>query len=227
MRTRRGRLVAIVAAAGAGALATLAAGAPALAHAEVEVEPAQAGARDALVTVLPEAHHHNAGAVSVQVFPPEGIAAGEVALVSGPEDWELTTDEDSYTVAGPELAIETSPEHEIRVRQLPNQPVVHFRILTTYSDGEVDRWIEIPTEDDPEPPDAAPTVELAAAAAPTTPAAAPATTPAEPTTSPAAAAEDGSSGSAWPLLVIAAIVAVAMLGGGIYVARRRGVAAGG
>lgn len=218
-----------LAAAAVGAGVSLIIATPALAHAEVEVEPAQAGAIDALVTLIPEAHNHNAGVVSVQVFPPDGIAPSDVTLVDGPDGWEMTADDESYTIAGDELEPDVTPVHTVRVGQLPDAPAIYFRMLVTYGDEQVDRWIEEPSEANPEPANAAPGVELAAAAAPS-PAAAPATTPpAEATTPPAGDAagadeDSGNTGLVIALVVIAAIVAVAVAG--LVVLRRRGAAAG-
>jgi hypothetical protein len=208
-----------------GVGACLAIAAPALAHAEVEIEPAQAGATDVIVTVFPEAHNHNAGAVSVQVFLPEGIDPGGVTLIDGPPGWELTIDEESYTIAGDELEIDTSALHQIRVDQIPfDAEVIYFRILVTYGDGQVDRWIEEPSDANPEPANAAPGVELAAAAVP------PPTTPPAPISPPAAtsppageaapaAEESGSTGLVIALVAIAAVVAAAVAG--LLAARQR------
>jgi uncharacterized protein YcnI len=221
IRVPRPRALAAAAMLGMGAC--LAVAAPALAHAEVGIEPAQAGAADAIVTVFPEAHNHNAGTVSVQVFLPEGIDPGGITLLDGPPGWELTTDDESYTIAGDELAVDTSALHQVRVNQLPFADVIYFRILVTYSDGQVDRWIEVPSEANPQPDHGAPGVELAAAAAPpTTPPAA--TSPPAQTTSPPAeaapAADDvGNTGLVITLVVIAAAVAAAVAG--LVVVRRR------
>jgi uncharacterized protein YcnI len=216
--------LAAAAALGLGACLLLAA--PASAHAEVEIEPAQAGATDAVITVVPEAHNHHAGAVMVQVFLPEGIAAGEVTLVDGPEGWEVTIDEDSYTISGAELEIDTDPWHQVRVRALPHEPVIYFRILTTYSDGQVDRWIEIPSQANPDPANAAPGVELAAAAtpAPASPPQAPAvTTPAPAVTTPAGEASEDRDrpGAGLVIAVIAVAVVVAATAAGLAIRRRR------
>ena len=193
----------------------------ALAHAEIDVDPAQAGATDAVVTVFPEAHNHNAGAVSVEVFLPDGIVPEDVTLLDGPDGWEMTAGEESYTIAGDELEIDVSPLHEIRVRQLPDVEEIWFRILTTYSDGQVDRWIELPSEDNPNPSHGAAGAELAPAdpVASPTPPAAPTPTPPAPSPSPesgtdqAAVAEDaGNTGLLIAIALAAAVVAAAGIG---------------
>lgn len=224
MQLRRIRAGRLAAAAAAGAVLSLAVTSTALAHAEIEVDPAEAGATDALVVVFPESHNHDAGAVSVQVYPPEGITPQDITLVSGPAGWEMTLDEDSYTLAGEELEIDASPEHEIRVRQLPDEPVIYFRILLNYSDGQVDRYIEIPTEDNPDPPHAAPGAELAQAAPPE---------PAAPTTEPAAEpspeviaeeADDGGVNTA--LIITLVVVGLGAAGAGTALLIRRNRAQG-
>lgn len=221
----------VVTAAVVGAGLSLSLVTTALAHAEIEVEPARAGATDALITVIPEAHSQNAGVVSVQVFPPEGISPGDVTLVSAPDGWEMTIDDDSYTIAGDELEVDADPRHEIRVRRLPDTSEIYFRMLTTYSDGEVERWIELPSDDNPNPSHGAPGADLAPgdpAADPTSP---PPATPARsaPASSPdaatdlAAADDTGNTALLVAIAVIAAAVAAA--GTGWLVNRRRATAA--
>jgi hypothetical protein len=226
----RNRLIrpgAVLAAAALGAGLSMTVATTALAHAEVEVEPARALATDVLVTVFPEAHNHHAGATSVEVFLPEGISPQDVTLLDGPEGWEMTTGPESYTIAGDELEIDVSPLHRIQIRQLPDVAEIWFRILTTYSDGQVDRWIEIPTDDNPNPSNAAAGVTLAAAdvaAAPSpTAEVAPPTAP-SPTAEPAedsAAAGDG-GGNTGLLVGIIVLAVLAVAGAGWAIARRRG-----
>lgn len=220
IRIPRPGALAVAAMLGVGAGLALAT--PALAHAEVDIEPAEAGATDAVVTVFPEAHNHNAGTVRVQVFLPDGINPGEITLLDGPPGWELTTDEESYTIAGAELEIDTSARHQIQVAQLPFEEIVYFQLLVTYSDGQVDRWIEVPSEANPEPDHAAPGVELAAAATPpTTPPAA--TSPPAGATSPPTEQATPAGGSGNTGLMVTLVV-LAMLGAGVaglLLARRR------
>ncbi|MCZ7379807.1 DUF1775 domain-containing protein [Micromonospora sp. WMMC250] len=173
----------------AGAASTVAIGTPASAHTGVKVSPARALASNAVVTVNAEAENDNAGVKSVQVFLPDGITAPDVTLLKAPKGWKLSsTAADSYTVGGPAVPVGTDAEHQVRVRQLPNAPQVSFKILQTYSDGRVDRWIEVPSAANPEPANPAPTVKLAAAAPPAS--AAPTTAPATPSAAPSSAATD-------------------------------------
>ncbi|MGC5309841.1 DUF1775 domain-containing protein [Micromonospora zamorensis] len=174
----------------AGAACAVAIGTPASAHTGVKVSPARAGANNAVVTVNAEAESDDAGVKSVQVFLPEGITAPDVTLLKAPKGWKLSsTAADSYTVGGPAVPVGTDAEHQVRVRQLPNARQVSFKILQTYSDGRVDRWIEVPSAANPEPANPAPTVKLAAAAAPPA-SAAPTTAAATPSAAPSSAATD-------------------------------------
>ena len=51
------------------------------------------------------------------------------------------------------------------MKALPNVPQVTFKVVQTYSDGEVVRWIERPGPDGREPDNPAPVVKLTAGAA--------------------------------------------------------------
>lgn len=233
MRNGLVRANSVIAAAVVGAGLSLSAAATALAHAEIEIEPARAGATDAVITVFPEAHHHNAGTVSVEVFLPEGIVPADVTLLDGPDGWEMTTGEESYTIAGDELDVDVSALHLIQVRQLPDVDEIYFRILVTYSDGQIDRWIELPSEDNPNPSHGAPGAELAPAEPPASPTPPRAITPSPsaPTPSPeietdlAAAGDDaGNTGLLIAVAVIVAAVAAAAVGWMLHRRRASGPA---
>ncbi|RKN50365.1 DUF1775 domain-containing protein [Micromonospora endolithica] len=225
------RLLTGVVAAVAATTAAVAVGAPAWAHTKVTVAPARAGASNALVTVNAEAESDSAGVASVQVYLPDGITPGDVTLIAAPKGWKLgSVAGDSYTVAGPALAVGDDAEHRIRVRQLPDAPQISFKILQTYSDGRVDRWIEVPSAANPEPANSAPTVKLAAApagsTAPTTPASpTPTTAPATdaPVTalpSPAAGSDAGTNGGLW-IGLGTALAILAAAGAALYLRQRR------
>ena len=72
-------------------------------------------------------------------------------------------------MAGPALKVGQDAVFAVTVAQLPsNATELPFKTLETYSDGKVDRWIEIPEAGQPEPPNPAPVLKLKpAAAAPT------------------------------------------------------------
>src|SRR5207253_558005 len=53
----------------------------------------------------------------------------------------------------------------LKVKQLPNAPQVTFKVVQSYSDGEVVRWIELAGPDGKEPDNPAPIVKLTPGAA--------------------------------------------------------------
>ena len=53
----------------------------------------------------------------------------------------------------------------VKAKQLPNAPQVTFKVVQTYSDGEVVRWIELAGADGKEPDNPAPIVKLTPGAA--------------------------------------------------------------
>ncbi|MFJ1708652.1 DUF1775 domain-containing protein [Kitasatospora sp. NPDC088346] len=211
---------------------------PASAHVEVTSSTPQALAVDAVVAFDAEGESSSAGIKEVRVVLPAGLAPADVSLAGGPEGWTLTPAEDGYTVAGPALAPGEDAEYRVKVRQLPAAAELAFKSVVTYTDGQVDRWIELP-QAGAEPAHPAPVLKLTAAAPgaaplaatpppspspvptpspaatePATPAAAP--VPASP--SPVAAA--GSGGSAAGRAALIGVVAVLALGAGVAVWRR-------
>ncbi|GAA0793484.1 DUF1775 domain-containing protein [Spirilliplanes yamanashiensis] len=235
MTTTRRRIAHFSAAGILGVTATLIAAAPAAAHTGVTVQPARAGAENALATANAEAESDSAGVTKVQIFLPQGIAPGDITLESAPKGWKLTTDADSYTVAGPALAVGKDAQHKVRIRQLPTSATISFRVLQTYDDGRTDRWIEIPSKANPEPENPAPTVKLAGgsdtppsaaptSAAPSPSAAATASAPAPAPTSAATAldpvSDEAGSSLAW-LWWVLAVLLVAGAGAAIAIRQRR------
>ncbi|MEV6600063.1 DUF1775 domain-containing protein [Actinoplanes sp. NPDC051346] len=226
------------AAAAAGCLLALPGAHPASAHTEITIDPARAGAKNALATVHAEAESETAGVTKVQVFLPVGITPEDVTQVSLPKKWKLTKQQDSYTVAGPALAVGRGAEHQIRIRQLPTYASVTFKVLQSYSDGRTDRWIALPGEDGSASDNPAPTVQLAggSGAAPTAtpspasvppsaasaPSSSPATAPASavgtPRTEPAANESSGTSPLWW---IVGAVLVAAVIAAAVIVARRR------
>ncbi|MFD7729070.1 DUF1775 domain-containing protein [Kitasatospora phosalacinea] len=177
---------ALVGALTAGALAL--AGAPAFAHVEVKSDTAQALAVDAVLQFNAEAESTTAGITSVRVVLPAGIDPADVSLVEAPAGWQLTAGEDGYTVAGPAIEPGEDLPYSVKVHQLPDAEDLAFKTLESYSDGRIDRWIELPTGG-AEPDKPAPVLELKAAAPGATPLTAP---------SPSAAAPSPSAGSSAP-----------------------------
>jgi hypothetical protein len=230
--TVRRRMPVYAAASLLAAVASLAVAGPAHAHTGITIEPARAGAANAVATVNAEAESDTAGVTKLQVYLPVGIAPADVTPLRLPKGWTLTRQESSYAVAGPALPVGTDAEHEIRIRRLPQFASITFKVLQSYSDGRTDRWIALPSDDDPEPENPAPTVTLAggsgtAPASATTPPA-PATTPPAPSAAPATAApsapaaapaaEPGGTGWWW---AAGAVLLAALVAGTALTLRRR------
>ncbi|WP_254076060.1 DUF1775 domain-containing protein [Streptomyces sp. P3] len=227
--------------AGAIALtATLALAAPAAAHAEVEADKPQALAENVTLSFVSEAESASAGFTNLRVVLPEGIAPADIALDEGPKGWKLTAAADGYTLAGPALKTGVDAEYRIRVRQLPDVKELVFKTVETYSDGEVSRWIELPTGGK-EPEQPAPVLKLKAAAPGAKPVAASPTATPSPTPSTAAPTssttagvpdatptgdaaagdeDDGMSTSALVAVIVAALLVVG--GGGAWWLVKRG-----
>lgn len=223
--------LAVVAATTAAALALT--GGPASAHVEIKADKAQAGATDVTITFSAENESTTAGIVSVRVALPAGIAPTDVTYVSGPAGWALAPAADGYTVAGPALRAKQDAKYAVKVAKLPTgATTLPFKTLVNYSDGRVDRWIDIP-QNGAESDNPAPTLTLApAAAAPSSAAPSPsaaasqtsaaASVPAPagptPTATDRAADDSGSSAGVW-ITVAVAVLAVAGVGGWLW--RRR------
>lgn len=226
----------------AGALAltaTLALAAPASAHAEVEADKPQALAENVTLSFVSEAESASAGFTDLRVVLPEGIAPADVTLDEGPKGWKLTAAEDGYTLAGPALKSGVDAEYKIKVRQLPDVKELVFKTVETYSDGEVSRWIELPTGGK-EPEQPAPVLKLKAAApgakpVSASPTATPSPTPSAAASTPSAAsgapdasptaddtAADEDDGMSTSTLVAVIVVALLALGGGAWWLVKRG-----
>ncbi|MFJ6567492.1 DUF1775 domain-containing protein [Streptomyces sp. NPDC091292] len=225
--------------AGAVALvATLALAGTAYAHVEVTADTPQALAENVTLSFTSEAESGSAGFTEVRVVLPEGIAPGDVSLDSAPKGWTFKATADGYAVAGPKLAVGTDAVHKVTVRQLPDAEELAFKAVETYSDGEVSRWIELPSGGK-EPEQPAPLLKLKAAApgatplgpSPTASATAPSTPPPSSTPSPEGTAspsdakntaDDSGDGSSSGLLIAGGVVAALVVaGGGWWFARRR------
>ena len=202
--------------------------APALAHTEISVDKAQAGATDVTLTVAAEAENSRAGISSVRMVLPEGIAPSQVSLASGPAGWTLSQSADGFAVGGPPLKAGVAAKFVVKVAQLPaNATTLAFKTLVQYTDGTVDRWIELPSASNPNPDNPAPVVSLQpAAVAPTT---APPTTEAPtteapsptPTTAGPQAKADPTPASTVGWLVGGLVLLVLVAVAGLLVARRR------
>jgi len=151
----------------AGAIVTVAALAgPAFAHVVVEATPGSPGATDATLKIMAAGESGTAGTSKLEVVADPAIPADQVSLVSGPAGWTLAPGANGgFTLSGPALAKGDDAQISLKVKQLPNVPQVTFKVVQTYSDGEVVRWIEVPGPDGKEPDNPAPVVKLTAGAA--------------------------------------------------------------
>lgn len=233
-RTTR-RLAVVTAAAAAAVLLTAV---PATAHVEVEADNAQALAENVELTFSAESESATAGITQLRVVLPKGIAPSDVTYKEGPAGWKFATTSDGYSVKGPAVKVGGDVELSVVVRQLPDAKELVFKTLQSYSDGKVDRWIELGESDDGHGHghgNEAPVLKLKAAApgaasvSPTpsasaspTPTAAPTPTPTAETTPQAAdtgSDEDGGlSAGAW--IGIAVVLATVV----VLFVRRRGSA---
>jgi Domain of unkown function (DUF1775) len=137
---------------------------PASAHTVVEMDKPYAGATDVRMTVTAEAESRSAGIASVRIVLPVGISADTVSLVDAPLGWALSRGPDGYTVSGNALPARASVRHVVRVARLPARDgVLTFKSYVTYSDGQVDQWVEERSGSNPDPAHPAPTVTIVTA----------------------------------------------------------------
>jgi uncharacterized protein YcnI len=208
----------------------LAFAAPAWAHTTVKVEPAVAGAPNALVTVNAAAESDTAGIASLRVVLPAGIAPADVTYVDGPSGWALQLDAEGYVVSGPAVSAGRDAVHRVRVKQLPSTPTLVFKVLQTYTDGRVDRWIEVPEAGSAEPEFPAPVVTLAAPPGGFPPSGAPSSAPSTSASATAAPIDptsvagpdtgtDSRGPLPWVILGVVVVVVLAAAGGLIYARR--------
>jgi cell division septation protein DedD len=200
---------------------------PAAAHVEATVSPgAQAGAGPVTVAFAAEAESPSAGIASVKTQLPAGMPPQDVSLATGPSGWALTPTPDGFEVGGAPLQPGTDADFSVSIRQLPaDRTELPLKTLVRYTDGTEDAWIEEPTPNNPDPENPAPIITVAPAAAPTS-AAAPSPTPATssaatsaPATTPQAQESDNEGTPTW-LIVLGVLAAVAVLAGGLFLARR-------
>ncbi|WP_217240210.1 DUF1775 domain-containing protein [Streptomyces sp. AC555_RSS877] len=222
--------------------AVVTAAGPASAHVEVEAEGARALDQNVTLTFVAESESATAGITKLEAILPNGITPADVTYDEGPKGWEFATTDRGYAVSGPAITAGQDAEYAVTVRQLPNTKSLAFKTLQSYSDGRVDRWIELEQSDDGGHSDsAAPILELAAAAPgaetvspspttqPTASASAPTSSapsqPADPTPSQSGAgtaAEDtDDDGMSLALPIGLGVAALALAGGGVWWFRRR------
>ncbi|WP_060888213.1 DUF1775 domain-containing protein [Streptomyces caniscabiei] len=219
---------------------------PAAAHAEVEADGARALDQNVELTFSAASESATAGITKLEVILPEGLVPADITYDKGPDGWKFAPTGRGYTVSGDKLAVGEDVEYVVSVRQLPDAKSLVFKTLQSYSDGKVDRWIELEeSEDDGHHGHPAPRLDLKAAApgakaVSPTPSAEPTTAAPEtgtakdttqsddrtPSAEPAAESTDGDDGlsPAVPLGIGAAVLVA--VGGGVWWFRsRRGTTA--
>jgi uncharacterized protein YcnI len=223
-----------VLAAAAGLLAGVLAAAllvvPVSAHVEVEADNARAGARDVRLTFTSEAESASAGIRSQRVVLPAGIAPTDVRLAKAPKGWKLSVTDDGYTVGGKALAIGTNARHSVIVARLPpTSRELVFKVIDTYGNGDVERWIEVPEKGKPEPDNPAAVLKLKAPAQDTSTANPTTSAPRSDTPAPVTLtadalvpASDEPDSNAWLWILLAALVAAAAVAATLAYRRRRG-----
>ncbi len=183
------------------------------------------------------------GFTRVELYFPEGVAIPvvETAPVAG---WTLTAVGDLS--APTQLVWEGGPatddvQFPLTIGPLPaDEGRLQFKILQTYEDGTIDRWIEEWPESTEEPDNPGPFLDLVVGGpgtvvepttVPTTEASQPTTTTAAATTSTASAEQpaesdapddtDDDSGSGAPVVVALVVAAAVGAGGAYFILRRR------
>jgi len=141
-------------------------GLPAWAHVQVEATPGAPGATDATLKVTAAAESATAGISKIDVTADPAIPADQVTLTDGPAGWAVSPGSSGgFALGGPALPKGQDAEISLKVKQLPNAAQIVFKVVQTYSDGDVERWIELPGPDGKEPDKPAPIVKLSAGAA--------------------------------------------------------------
>ncbi|MFI9582612.1 DUF1775 domain-containing protein [Streptomyces sp. NPDC052236] len=229
--------------------ASVALAVPASAHVEVEAEGAAALAENVTLNFTAESESGKAGITKLEVILPEGMAPADITYKEGPTGWKLALTDLGYAVSGPALATGKDAAHSVTVRQLPDAKSLAFKTLQTYSDGRLDRWIELeksggghghghsapilelkpaapgakPVSPRPTPsPSAEPTTAAPSTAAPSTPAAV--DDKAGDKAGDKAAAEKSDAGSSPALPIAIGVVVLAALAGGAWWWKRRSTA---
>jgi hypothetical protein len=139
---------------------------PAWAHVQVTATPGSPGATNATLKITAAGESGTAGTSKLDVVADPAIPADQVTLTSGPTGWTLAPNSDGgFTLSGPALVKGAEADATLTVKQLPNAPQVTFKVVQTYSDGQIVRWIELPGPNGAEPDNPAPIVKLTAGAA--------------------------------------------------------------
>lgn len=235
IRHRRTAGVAAATALGAVATAVLGFAAPASAHVTVNPQEATQGGYGRFAFRVPN-ESDAASTTKLEVVLPENAPVGSVSTMPVP-GWTVAVEKRkvdppvevhgsqiseavskiTWTAAG-DAAVKPGQFQEFPVSMgpLPQVETMVFKTLQTYSDGNVQRWIEAPTPGGEEPENPAPVLTLTAAA--------PSAAPTGSAAPPAAADDDDadSDGVATGLAVAGLVAGVGgLLLGGLAFARTR------
>jgi hypothetical protein len=217
--------------------------APASAFAHTELEPGRAGPGTVIDLTLHLANEQPSPTTNVQLVFPEGQP---LTVVATPPTGAWTATVDGSTVGGapatgitwsrpPDTPID-EPGLPFTVGPLPtSEGPLQFKVLQTYANGVVDRWIEEMTPGGPEPEMPGPILEVVAGGpgiVPSTTATSAATTTLPPATTPTTGGapdadrdddqdDDEDDGSNTVPIAIAVAAGVLVLGGGGYYLWRR------
>jgi uncharacterized protein YcnI len=142
----------------------LAIAAPALGHVEVSPDSAPKG-DGATFTFDVEDERDNANEVGVEIVLPPDVPPRDVDPAA-PLGWTTDLNEAStsvkFTHAKP--GSDGDQTFTLTVDPLPNAGELVFKTLVTYDNGDIDRWIDVPTGGE-EPPHPAAVVKLTGGAA--------------------------------------------------------------
>jgi len=205
------------------------AAAPAFAHSEFRPDRAAAGTTTP-VNLFVENEQSDAGTVKVELHFPDDQRITLAALPTAP-GW--TTSVQGGSIGGPVTDViwsRTTAQPEdvlvpITLGPLPSSAArLQFKVVQTYSNGEVDRWIEEWPAGAPEPEMPGPVLEVTGsasttAAAPTVASTVPATAPPTTVAEPATTDDDDDSNAALPIII--AVIVILVGGAGAYLALRR------
>ena len=219
---------------GAGALVVLVCGTGSAAWAHVEFAPSPVPVGEvAHLTLTLENEQSNAGTVKIELAFPKPLTVDGIPSVNG---WTATvqggsigSDATGIVWVRPTASPTENPAVKIDLGPIPSgASQLQFKVLQTYSNGEVDRWIQPWPAGQPEPDMPGPVLKVTDLP-PTPPTSvtvpgqttAPTTTDASSTTTTAAKSADNNDDSNTGL--IAAIIAAALVIGGtaVYLVRRR------
>jgi hypothetical protein len=133
-----------------------------------------------------------------------------------PAGWTATIERNVVTWSGGRLAGKQEGSFTVTVGPMPSGERAAFKVVQTYDDGQVERWIDEPLPGGAEPEHPAPVVRLTPG--PSTSTTSTTSTTRRPTTT--TAPDDGSGGGTPVALVVLVVLALGAVGA-VLVTRRR------